>query len=362
MLMIKEGQQLSAIIMNKRFYRMASMIIACILLSTSFTACGNKKTQDGQQGQAQQMSTGDKSDKLPEQLTSMEDNIETIIQELKGPAVLEKKKTEQQGKEQEGKKQEKQGDEESKSKSEDGTSEGSGKEKDSSGDSSGKKEETGSKSEKTSTSQDTSKQQDQGQTPKDPWQEIDKAMTQLHYEFNSYLPSAVKMGASRKLVDEYSTALNNLTNTILTKHRMNTILTASKAYSFIPEFYALYRTPMSPDIKRIRYYIRNAMVNAMVESWPQAASDIKNAKDTWSFYKNALGKEQQETASKLDYSISELEKVVKEKNKNLCDIKGRVSLSNVQALEKTMKKGQGQQGEQKGGQGEGDGSAGDSGS
>jgi uncharacterized membrane protein YgcG len=55
-------------------------------------------------------------------------------------------------------------------------------------------------------------------------------------------------------------------------------------------------------------------------------------------YKNTVSKEQQDTASKLDFSIYELEKVVKQRNQLLTDIKGRVALDNIKSLEKASEK------------------------
>ena len=64
---------------------------------------------------------------------------------------------------------------------------------------------------------------------------------------------------------------------------------------------------------------------------------------SWTLYKNAVPKDQQEDANKLDLSIYEFEKVMKEKNQPLIDIKGRVTLSNIQSLEQALEKESGKQ-------------------
>jgi len=163
-------------------------------------------------------------------------------------------------------------------------------------------------------------------------------INELHYRWNSYMPMAVKKGANQKLVDDFSSALNSLTNTIISKNRTNTLMAASNIYSYIPDLYSLYKLPVSPEIKRIRYYTRNAMLNAMINDWEQADLDIDKLKSLWALYKNAIPKEQQDDASRLDFSVYELEKVIISRDPPLCDIKGRVAMSNIIALEKAMEK------------------------
>jgi len=75
----------------------------------------------------------------------------------------------------------------------------------------------------------------------------------------------------------------------------------------------------------------------MTANWEQADSDMSNLKNVWNLYKNIVPEEQRELSSQLDYSIQEFEKVLSEKNQPLCDIKGRVVMSNIQALEESMK-------------------------
>ena len=147
---------------------------------------------------------------------------------------------------------------------------------------------------------------------------------------------SVKQGAAKQLADDFSTALNNLTNAIISKNQNNTLMAANRLYSYIPDFYYLYRTKTSPEIKRLRYYSRSAVLNAMTANWAQADTDINSLKASWSLFKNTVPKDQQELSSKLDFSLQELEKVVKEKNQPLVDIKGRVALSNVQEMEKAL--------------------------
>ncbi|WP_193438382.1 hypothetical protein [Clostridium thermosuccinogenes] len=307
--------------------------LSVVLLSACGSSGGDTATPERQSTSQQQQ-----SEKIPDQLKSIEENIEKIIKELDGPAVGIKEQKEEGIKEDEGqemgqKNQEQQGGQE-------GKEQGGQKEKEQ-GEQKDKEQSSGqggSQGEGQGTQQEETmkEEQKQPQAQKDPWQKITPIINDLHYKWNSYMPSAAKKGASNKLIDSFGTSLNSLTNTIIAKNKTNTLMAASMLYANIPDFYSLYRTKTSPEIKRVRYYARNAMLNSMTANWIQANNDMDNLKSSWSLFKNTISKEQQDLASKLDFSIVELEKAIKEKNQPIIDIKGRITLSNVDEMEKAM--------------------------
>lgn len=322
---------------------MKKLVTALMILSLLLCGCNNNN--ENKQPQQQQVGTEEQGDKIPDQLKSMENNIEKIIKALDGPAVevKEEKGAQGQGEEDQGMDKQKEGQQKEGQQKEAGGQEEQGKEGGSKeGGNKEQEKEGGQNKEGQNKEGGQEKQQQAGgqaQKPQDPWQKIDPIINKLHYQWNSFSPQAVTKNANRELVDKYSTALNSLTNTVIGKNKTNTLLAASYLYAYIPDFYALYKTQTSPEIKRIRYYTRNAMLNAMTANWVQADQDIENLKATWNMYKNTVPKDQQKSANQLDYSIYEFEKVVKEKNQPLCDIKGRVAMSNIQALEKAMEEG-----------------------
>lgn len=318
------------------------IIIFAIMLFIPPVLAGCGQSSQSQPPQPQQAQTQEQGDKIPDQLKSMEDSLENIFKALNGPALVK----EEEGKGKEGQQQDTGGKkEESKEQKDQGQkSEGGGQENK-------ENQEKGQDKEKDQ-NKDQEKQGGENQQPPqpDPWSDCLSTAHSLHYQWNGYMPEAVRKGANKTLVDGFSSSLDNLTNAIISKNRINTLLAASSVYSHIPDFYGLYRTSVSPEIKRIRHYIRNSMLGAMTANWPQAQSDIENLKSSWSMFKNALDKDQQDNASKLDFSIYELERVIKAENQPLSDIKGRIALDNVQAIEKAAEEKQkGGGGNQQGG-------------
>jgi len=322
-------------------YWMVSLIISLI-----FSGCSskenNKKNNENPQAKQQQLGSQTQEDEIPQQLESLENNIEKVILTLDGPAIeLKKEKQQNQGKKGSEKEQGEQGTQDRKQSEEknDKSKENEESEKEESKNKKDENKETQDEGSKEGSTDGKKQPTPTGmeEEKEDPWKEIDKIINTLHYQWNSYLPLAAKKNAGRNLIDGFSTALNSLTDTVISKNKTNTLLAASYLYAYIPDFYSLYRAETSPEIKRVRYYTRNAMLNAMTANWEQADSDMSNLKNVWNLYKNIVPEEQRELSSQLDYSIQEFEKVLSEKNQPLCDIKGRVVMSNIQALEESMK-------------------------
>ncbi|HEX3028882.1 MAG TPA: hypothetical protein VHT34_06180 [Clostridia bacterium] len=319
------------------------LLAATLSISLSLTACGKSKSPQPQAIQGTQQ-----GEKVPEQLTSIENSIEKIIKTLKGPAVSQEGEQEQdksnkkssqdtQGSEKESTKQstDKQGSD--KQSSDKQSSDKSSDEKGGSDKQSSKDEEKKSKGQENQGQEKPENKQ--SEKPEDPWETIAPLINSMHYQWNSLMPMAAKKGADKTLIDSFSNGLNSLTNTIIGKNSTNTLMAASMLYSNIPDFYSLYRTSVSPEIKRIRYYTRNAMLNGYTSNWTQAGSDMNNLKAIWPLFKNTSTKETQDSYNKLDFSIYELDKAILEKNQPITDIKGRVAMSNIEALEKSMSKG-----------------------
>lgn len=308
------------------------ILVFFVISATLLSGCGQGKKEESepQRASTQQQQ---QSEKIPDQLKSIEENVEKIFKALGGPSVeLKEEQDKEKGKEQQSEEQsqggqEAQGNEQQENEGQEG-SQKEGQEGQEGQGGQGGQSEQGQKDQ----------QKQQKQQPQDPWQKIVPIANDLHYKWNAYMPEAVKKGADKKLIDSFGTALNSLTNTIIAKNKTNTLMAASFLYAYIPDFYSLYKTNTSPEVKRIRHYIRNSMLNAMTANWTQSDADINNLKSSWTLFKNVIEKDQQDFSNKLDFSIYELDKAIKERNQPIIDIKGRIAISNIEELEKAMEK------------------------
>jgi len=288
--------------MNNFIKRRDILTVICIIAVLLFfvSGCSIFKKNSGQQPKKEEQ-----SEKIPKQLKEMNTTLEAIFAGLDGPTT---EKKEEQG----GDKNQEQS---------------QGKDKEQSQDQQQSQDQNTNKSE--------GSESKQGTESKDPWQQVTEKIKSLHQSWNDYMPEVSKKGASKELLDGLSDSLNTLTETAKTKDKNMTLLAANKLYANIPEIYSLYKTKSSPGLKRITYLTREAVLNARIEDWTKVSSRMDDLKSSWSLLKTTL-KEKEDGNIKLDLSIYELDKVVKEKNKEIIEIKGKIVLTNIEELEKSM--------------------------
>lgn len=330
--------------MGKNIYKYKGKIIMLVLPALIlFYGCSGSEGKE-EQNRAKQQSTEQKAEKIPDQLKEIETSIEDIIAKLNGPSVSEEGKDKDTSQKEEEKGGAAEGQE---GKDQEGSSQEKGEQKQEGQDKEQAESEQGQKQQEGQSKQGQEEKKDQEQKDKNPeemlWQDIRSIIDKLHYKWNGYMPDAVKKGANRELIDNFSDALNKLTDSLREKNVNKTLLVASELYSCIPDFFGIYRTSNSPDIKRIRHFARSVVLSSKTGDWEHAAQYMENLKDTWDIYKNSIGKEMENISGKLDFSIYELNKVISEKNQELTDIKGRIAISNISELEKALEKGKGQE-------------------
>lgn len=299
------------------------IIILFSIILTAFFGC-SVNSENNQQLQQQQLSFEKNKNEVPKDLEKIEESIEKIFLELNGPASnVEKDKNNQDLKDNKDKK------EENGENNQDSSKEG-------------KKEGENKKEEDKKLQDENKDERKEEQTDKDneqnDWEKTYGIINNLHYQWNNFTSFAMEINAPREIIDSFSVSLNNLTNMVLNKDTVNSLMAANTLYSYIPDLYMLFDTPYSPEIKRLRHYARSTMLNALTENWTDSKKDLQNLKSSWSFYKTSIQKDRPERTNKLDYSIYELEMVINEKNKTLSDIKGRVTLNNIDVLEKEEKR------------------------
>jgi len=289
-----------------------------------FNLCGCNKSKKLDTQKLSSQST-DGTQKVPEQLKTIEEGIEKIFKALDGPIGLNLEDKSQKDTSQK-----------SSSKQGQDKSSGQGSEGEEKSDS---KQQSQSSSPKPGGSEGGSKQQPQ-QSPqpqaKDPWQEVTKSIQELHTSWDEYAPLSIKAGASKELTDQFGNALNDLTMTALKKDGLSTMLSANQLYGYIPDFSYLYKTQVSPEIKKVKFYARDCVLSAMKLNWNQTDQDIKNLKTSFNVFKRTLDEKNKDKGTKIENSIYELEKVEKERNKEITDIKGRLVLKGAMTLEKEM--------------------------
>jgi hypothetical protein len=295
-----------------KYIKILSVLL--VLVSVQLTACSSQSSQQNSQSGSSQ--SDPKSENVPSDLTELENNIEMIVKTLDGPSIQTKQEMLQSS--------------ESMQSGQSSQSNQSSQNSQNSQSSQSSQSQQGSQSSQQGQGQ---KSQPSSSSQQDPMVKISPIVDKMHYQWNNLMPVAIKKGANKNLINNFDNALNNLSNTIISKNKINTMIAANKLYANIPDLYTLFESKSLTEIKRVRYYSRSAILNSLTADWTKADSDMGNLKSVWVLYKSSINKDQLDISNKLDLSIYELEKVIKERNKPLVNIKGKVEFSNIEALE-----------------------------
>jgi len=318
-------------------YRKLCFAISVIFIFSLF-GCNKSNKSDTQKLSAQ---SSPSTEKVPDQLKDIEKGIEKIFKALDGPVGLN---MEEEDKGSKGSSKEKQGSQGSQKESPKPKPSDSKQGQDSKASSEGSEGGGGGKSDsKQSETSDKSKQgneeaskQSQQPAKTDPWQEVSKSIQELHTYWDEYAPKSMRDGASKDMTDGFGNALNELTMISMKKDGITTMIATNQLYGSLTDFYYLYKTQVSPEVKKVKFYARDCIISAMKLNWFQTDADIKNLKSSFNVFKRSLDDKMKDKGTKIENSIYELEKVEKERNKELTDIKGRLVLKGTMNLEKEM--------------------------
>jgi len=303
------------------------LIFTLVTFMATLSGCGffGKKQSSPQQN--------NQAEKIPTQLEQLDKTLEKVITALGGPTA-EKQGAQKEGQQdQQQDQQQNQGEPQNRNQQQ---SQGGQQEQDqqqSEPPNQNQQQEQGQSQQQEQGQQQTPGQQNQTAAAKDPWRQSEADIQSLHTVWNEFMPEISKKGAGKEQLEGFSNHLNSLTEAAKTKDKNKTLLAANSLYGNISEFYTLYKTENPPALKRIIYYTRSIILQSQNGDWTKATKDLDDLKATWEIIKGSLT-ENQDGVIKLELSLYELEKVIKDKSKDLVDIKGRIVLSNVQELEK----------------------------
>lgn len=173
--------------------------------------------------------------------------------------------------------------------------------------------------------------------PEVSWEQALINAEKIHTQWNDYVAKAAKDGVSKSNIDGFSTMLNQLTVEIGSKNRTAAILAANNMSLQLANFWMLYDSKVPPDLKRLKHYVRNTIYYSDLLEWTKVDSSMNYSKDIFQGIRTTANKDKQDMINKVDFSIQELERVVKGKNPPLIKLKAKLVLDNLDALEKDMK-------------------------
>ncbi len=316
----------------KPLYRVILPIL--ILLSfLSFTSCSPKKKPDLEKAQkkAEEKKPPDELDKLKDSIKKVEKALEAIHEENKKPMFMQQEKIEKQASEG-GKKQE--GEQEGQSGGQGGGGGGGGG-------SSGDGESGGGQQKQQAQAPKLTPEQlklklDQEQYKK--YENIKKDVLELHSAWNSYEAKAISDFAMQTTINDFESALNNLTKTVEAQDAYLSLLEINQLYKYLPDFYMLYESKVPPDLDRLRFAAKKIMLLSEKQNFTGANDVLLYFENIWMTARPKLKSENAEIVSKFEFAFADLKNAVIAKNDMIVEAKSEVLLKLVDEIEKKAEK------------------------
>jgi len=162
------------------------------------------------------------------------------------------------------------------------------------------------------------------------WKSINTTTRGLHDKWNVLEPLLIKQTVSPEILTEFEDNMDKLTNLAISKNYFGAITTANKLTSFLPKFMAFYKKDIPPTIFVLKYHLRDVVLNAAVENYPQAQESLNQIKEQSQNIKTDLiEKKAKSTAEKFDASLANLQKSLEKKDINLIKINAAITMKNI---------------------------------
>ncbi|MGE5328316.1 MAG: hypothetical protein ACM3KR_02265 [Deltaproteobacteria bacterium] len=166
------------------------------------------------------------------------------------------------------------------------------------------------------------------------WEQALMDVQKIHMQWNDYMPQAAKDGVSKNNIDIFDNTLNQLTNLIIMKKKEEAVISANNLAFSLINFWVYYKVDFPIDVLKLKYHIRNIIFFSAVNKWDIVSQNYNLTKSLFQTLRATSEKEQQEKINKIDFSLLDLEKVIKMKDYPLIRLKGKLVLDNLSELEK----------------------------
>lgn len=312
----------------KPLYRVILPIL--ILLSLfSFASCSPQKKPDLQKSQkeAEEKKPPDELDKLKDSIKKVEKSLEAVYEESKKPIFIQQEKIEKQASEGAKKQEEEQGGQSGE--------QGGGGGKNGGGENSGGQQNQPSQIPKLTPEQLKMKLE---QEKYKKFESIKKDVLELHSAWNSYEAKAISDFAMQTTINDFESALNNLTKTVEVQDAYLSLLEVNQLYKYLPDFYMLYESKVPPDLDRLRFAAKKIMLLGEKQNFAGANDVLLYFENIWMTARPKLKSENAEVVSKFEFAFADLKNSVIAKNEMIVKAKSEVLLKLIDEIEKKAEK------------------------
>ncbi len=305
-----------------------------ILSFLTFAACSPQRKPELQsaQKQAEEKKPPEELDKLKDSIEKVEKALESLYEESKKPMFIQQEKIEK--KEAQASKQDSGGDQGGQSGEQGGGGGGGGGS--SSGSSGGGGEEKQQTQAPKLTPEQVKLKLDQEKYKN--FESIRKDVLALHSSWNSYETKAIADFAMQTTINDFESALNNLTKTVEAQDAYQSLLEVNQLYKYLPDFYMLYESKVPPDLDRLRFAAKKIKLLSEKQDFAGANDVLLYFENIWMTARPKLKSDNAEIVTKFEFAFSDLKNAIIAKNGMIVEAKTEVLLKLIDEIEKKAEK------------------------
>lgn len=321
-------------ITKQLLYKFAATVLI-ILSLLNFTSCSAQKKPNVQSDQTkvEEKEPPKELDKLKDSIKKAEKALDAIYEENKKPMFIQQETLEKQpsggGKQNEGGQGNQLG------------GQSSGNE---SGENNGSNGSNGSSSEQKQTQQQTQKLTPEQlklkleQEKYKKFESIKEQVLELHSAWNSYEAKAIADFAAQSAINDFESALNNLTKTVEAQDVYQSLLEANQLYKYLPDFYMLYEPKVPPELDRLRFAIKKMQLLSERKNFTGANDVLLYFENIWMSARPKLKSDNSEAVTKFEFALADLKNAVIAKNDMIVKAKAEVLMKLIDEIEKKSEK------------------------
>lgn len=168
------------------------------------------------------------------------------------------------------------------------------------------------------------------------WQKEFTSMRKIHESWNSLMPEAIEAGMATEARNQFTTALEQLTQAITARQPEASMTAALELYKNYADLTRYFSNAVPPEFHRLKYEVMAAVYESSQKNWSKAEEHVPKMQEQW-LYLGAKAKDADpKMLSKTEFSIMDLQNAVKTRQSDLIMIKGEIAMTNLSNLQTKM--------------------------
>jgi tetratricopeptide (TPR) repeat protein len=175
----------------------------------------------------------------------------------------------------------------------------------------------------------------------DNWKMIQVLSDGMYFTWNSIQPELLEKGVSYVKIEDYSSALADLSKAVKNKNITNARIAVFKLTQMIAEFFSYYKTNIPSEVQRLKSTVTGINFYVKQNNWEKTYDLARQLQQELDTLKSNVENNKSYIFQMLELSITDLEKSIQEQDPALVLIRTNLVVTNIQELETELTQIQG---------------------